>query len=40
MRRRRYDVVRPRIVVAAATSNGMASGSLISDAAGMTRSVL
>ena len=40
MRRRRYDVVRPRIVMAAAVSNEIASGSLMRWSADMTRSVL
>ena len=40
MRRRRYDVVRPRMVMAAAVSKGMVSGSLIRWSADMTRSVL
>ena len=40
MRRRRYDVVRPRIVIAAAVSNEMVSGSLMRWSADMTRSVL
>ncbi|MNP76139.1 hypothetical protein D3C76_1733240 [compost metagenome] len=38
--RSRYDVVRPRMVMAAAVSQLMPAGSLISGAAGMTRSVL
>jgi hypothetical protein len=33
-------VVRPRIVIAAAVSNGMPAGSLISGAVDITRSVL
>ena len=40
MRRSRYDVVRPRIVIAAAVSKGMVSGSLIRWSADITRSVL
>ena len=40
MRRIRYADVRPRIVIAAAVSQEMPSGSLISGAAGMRRSVL
>ena len=39
MRRRRYAQVRPRIVIAAAVSNEMASGSGIRCAAAMIRSV-
>ncbi len=40
IRRIRYDDVRPRIVIAAAVSQEIASGSLISGAAGIRRSVL
>ncbi|MFD0592287.1 hypothetical protein ACFQZ4_06690 [Catellatospora coxensis] len=40
MRRSRYAEVSPRMVMAAAVSNGIASGSLISGAAGITRAVL
>jgi hypothetical protein len=40
MRRRRYEEVSPRIVIAAAVSHEIPSGSLISGAAGINRSVL
>ena len=40
IRRIRYAEVRPRIVIAAAVSQEIAAGSLISGAAGITRSVL
>ena len=40
MRRSRYDEVKPRIVMAAAVSKEMSSGSLMSESTGMTRSVL
>ena len=40
IRRIRYAAVSPRMVIAAAVSQLIASGSLISGAAGMTRSVL
>ncbi|MNE61601.1 hypothetical protein D3C80_1568280 [compost metagenome] len=39
-RRIRYDAVRPRMVMAAAVSKDRVSGSLISAAAGIRRSVL
>ena len=40
MRRSRYAEVSPRIVIAAAVSNAIVSGNLISEPTGMTRSVL
>ena len=40
MRRIRYADVSPRIVIAAAVSQEIAAGSLISGAAGIIRSVL